>query len=67
LHLFIIACHLTFAAEPYLLPFLGVLISAVTLHEHITGSMLIGGAITLAGAVMITLAESPVTEENAQP
>ena len=51
----------------YLLPFLGVLISAVTLHEHITGSMLIGGAITLAGAVMITFAESPATEENAQP
>ena len=52
----------------YLLPFLGVLISAVTLHEHITGSMLIGGAITLAGAVMITFGESPAaTEENAQP
>src|SRR5438552_16796771 len=43
----------------YLLPFLGVLISALTLHEHITGSMLIGGAVTLAGAVMITVAENP--------
>ena len=51
----------------YLLPFLGVLISALTLHEHITGSMLIGGAITLAGAVMITVAENPSAEENAQP
>jgi hypothetical protein len=48
----------------YLLPFLGVLISALTLHEHITGAMLIGGAITLAGAVMITVAESPSAEEN---
>ncbi len=51
----------------YLLPFLGVLISALTLHEHITGSMLFGGAITLAGAVMITVAESPSAEENTQP
>ena len=48
----------------YLLPFLGVLISAVTLHERITASMLVGGAITLAGAVMITVAESPSAEEN---
>jgi drug/metabolite transporter (DMT)-like permease len=43
---------------------LGVLISAVTLHERITGSMLIGGGITLAGAVMITAVEnSPAAEE----
>jgi drug/metabolite transporter (DMT)-like permease len=49
----------------YLLPFLGVLISAVTLHEHITGSMLIGGGITLAGAVMITVAESSSAAEKA--
>jgi len=49
----------------YLLPFLGVLISAVTLHERITGSMMIGGAITLAGAVMITVAESPSAGEQA--
>lgn len=42
----------------YLLPFLGVLISSATLHERITGSMLVGGAITLAGTVMITVAES---------
>jgi len=48
----------------YLLPFLGVLISALTLHEHITASMLIGGAITLAGAVMITVAESPSVQEK---
>jgi drug/metabolite transporter (DMT)-like permease len=49
----------------YLLPFLGVLISGLTLHEHITGSMLIGGAITLAGAVMITVAETPTAQEKA--
>jgi len=49
----------------YLLPFLGVLISALTLHEPITASMLLGGAITMAGAVMITVAESPSVEEKA--
>jgi drug/metabolite transporter (DMT)-like permease len=49
----------------YLLPFLGVLISAATLHERITGSILIGGGITMAGAVMITVAESPSVVEKA--
>ncbi len=37
----------------YLLPFLGVLISAVFLGERITGTMIIGGAVTLAGTIMI--------------
>jgi drug/metabolite transporter (DMT)-like permease len=47
----------------YLLPFLGVLISAATLHEPITRSMLLGGGITLAGAVIITVTESPSSGE----
>jgi drug/metabolite transporter (DMT)-like permease len=38
----------------YLLPFLGVLISAVTLHEKITPTMILGGAVTLAGTILIT-------------
>jgi drug/metabolite transporter (DMT)-like permease len=38
----------------YLLPFLGVLISALTLHEKITHTMVIGGIVTLAGTVLIT-------------
>lgn len=42
----------------YLLPFLGVLISAVTLHEKITAAMVIGGLITLAGTILITATES---------
>lgn len=49
----------------YLLPFLGVVISSITLHEHLGGSMLVGGLITLAGALMITLAESPSEQQNA--
>ena len=37
----------------YLLPFLGVLISAIFLGEKITGTMIVGGGITLAGTILI--------------
>ena len=37
----------------YLLPFLGVLISAIFLGEKITGPMVLGGIVTLAGTVLI--------------
>jgi drug/metabolite transporter (DMT)-like permease len=37
----------------YLLPFLGILISAIFLGEKITGIMVLGGSITLAGTVLI--------------
>ena len=43
----------------YLLPFLGVLISAVTLQEKITSNMIVGGLVTLAGTVLITAVEPP--------
>jgi drug/metabolite transporter (DMT)-like permease len=42
----------------YLLPFLGVVIAAVTLHERITASMIAGGMVTLAGTVLITSLDS---------
>ena len=41
----------------YLLPFLGVLISALTLKEKITPTMIVGGLITLAGTILITSLE----------
>lgn len=41
----------------YLLPFLGVLISTVTLKEQITPVMIVGGLVTLAGTVLITSLE----------
>jgi drug/metabolite transporter (DMT)-like permease len=41
----------------YLLPFLGVLVSAVTLGESVTGSMIVGGGFTLAGTVLATANE----------
>jgi drug/metabolite transporter (DMT)-like permease len=38
----------------YLLPFLGVIISTLTLGERITGTMVLGGFVTLAGTILIT-------------
>ncbi len=37
----------------YLLPFLGVLISAIFLGEKITGMMVLGGSVTLAGTIFV--------------
>jgi len=41
----------------YLMPFFGVLFSALTLHEKITSTMILGGLVTLAGTVLITSVE----------
>ena len=38
----------------YLLPFFGVIISALTLKERITPTMMLGGLVTLAGTILIT-------------
>ena len=45
----------------YLLPFLGLVISAFTLKEHITATTIIGGVVTLAGTILITSLE-PTSE-----
>jgi drug/metabolite transporter (DMT)-like permease len=45
----------------YLLPFLGVLISALTLHEKVTSTMALGGLVTLAGTVLILGALSRIS------
>ena len=41
----------------YLLPFFGVLLSALTLHEKITSTMVVGGLVTLAGTMLMTTLE----------
>ena len=41
----------------YLLPFFGVLLSALTLHERITLTMVLGGLVTLAGTLLMTSLE----------
>lgn len=42
----------------YLLPFLGILIASITLHEKVTPLMLIGGLITLGGTALTTSTEA---------
>jgi len=42
----------------YLLPFLGVLVSSVTLRERITSTMVLGGAVTLVGTILVTSTET---------
>lgn len=43
------------ALSNYLIPFFGVLIAAVVLHEHMTNFMLAGGALALASTLLITV------------
>ena len=45
----------------YLLPFLGVLIAAITLGERISVTTVVGGLITLIGTIVITAAEGGQT------
>jgi drug/metabolite transporter (DMT)-like permease len=42
-------------ASIYLLPFFAIIISAVTLHERITPTMMVGGVVTLGGTILITI------------
>lgn len=42
----------------YLLPFFGVLISSLTLKERITSTMILGGAVTLVGTILVTSTET---------
>jgi drug/metabolite transporter (DMT)-like permease len=46
----------------YLLPILGVLLSALTNKEKITATMIVGGLVTLIGTILTTAAESAKTE-----
>ena len=48
----------------YLLPFLGVLIAALTLGERITVGMVVGGAIALAGTLLITVTDTGTEEKS---
>jgi drug/metabolite transporter (DMT)-like permease len=42
----------------YLLPFFGILLSAIFLKERITPAILAGGALVLAGTTLILFADS---------
>jgi len=54
------------ALSNYLIPFFGVLIAAVVLHERLTGFMIAGGLLALASTLLITVWDDapklPVTD-----
>lgn len=51
------------ALSNYLIPFFGVLIAAVVLHEHLTKFMLAGGALALASTLLITVWDDAPVEQ----
>ena len=53
------------ALSNYLIPFFGVLIAAVVLHEHLTGFMIAGGALALASTLLITVWDDKPKEQPA--
>jgi drug/metabolite transporter (DMT)-like permease len=52
------------ALSNYLIPFFGVLIAAIVLHERLTGFMIFGGVLALASTLLITILD---TTPDAQP
>jgi drug/metabolite transporter (DMT)-like permease len=43
----------------YLMPFFGVLVAAVVLHEHLTSFAIVGGVLVLISTVLITIFDKP--------
>jgi drug/metabolite transporter (DMT)-like permease len=52
------------ALSNYLLPFFGVLLSAIFLKERITGPIIAGGTLVLIGTTLILFADSKKTKES---
>jgi drug/metabolite transporter (DMT)-like permease len=50
------------ALSNYLIPFFGLLIAAIVLHEHMTTYMMAGGALALASTLLITLCDHAGTD-----
>ena len=55
------------ALSNYLIPFFGVLIAAIVLHERLTGYMIAGGVLALASTLLITVWDTSTTPDPAQP
>jgi drug/metabolite transporter (DMT)-like permease len=54
------------ALSNYLIPFFGVLIAAVVLHERLTGYMVAGGVLALASTLLITVWDASTTPDPAR-
>jgi drug/metabolite transporter (DMT)-like permease len=55
------------SASIYLLPLFGLILSIVTVHERVTLAQIIGGLLTLAGTVTLTLFEARRSTSKAAP
>jgi drug/metabolite transporter (DMT)-like permease len=51
------------ALSNYLIPFFGVLIAAIVLHERLTGYMIAGGVLALASTLLITVWDTPAAPD----
>ena len=49
----------------YLIPFFGVLLAILILHEHLTKSVMLGGALVLASTLLVTVFDKPASPEGA--
>jgi drug/metabolite transporter (DMT)-like permease len=47
----------------YLLPFFGLLVSVVTLHEHLNLVQLLGGAVVVVSTIVLTVFDKPQAEQ----
>ena len=55
------------ALSNYLIPFFGVVIAAVVLHERLTGFMIAGGLLALASTLLITVwGDAPAVNQDAK-
>jgi drug/metabolite transporter (DMT)-like permease len=52
------------ALSNYLIPFFGVLIAALVLHERLTGFMIVGGLLALASTLLITVWDHSSASES---
>ena len=55
------------ALSNYLIPFFGVLIAFVVLHEKLTGFMILGGVLALASTLLITVWDDGAPVDTAAP
>ena len=51
------------AVSNYLIPFFGVVIAAVVLHERLTGFMIAGGILALASTLLVTVWDQAPAQE----
>jgi drug/metabolite transporter (DMT)-like permease len=50
----------------YLLPLFGLILSVVTVHDHIALSQIVGGGLTVAGTAALTLFENSDTQQRVE-